>query len=522
MVGVPGRSKGCITCRRRKKKCDLQKPNCANCAKGRFDCEGFGRQMIVVQFGDDGKGQYRPRRLSKAPTPRDVVPDFGIQAQSLNRSALEVAYFSAFWNLYLPQAVLNGTIVPKRLNPVIRWVKWIQSMIGKDTTLRCALLALSLTNLGQARIDRAMIEQGMQLYGKALARLASDIRTPARIRTSEIMATTSILSTYEQLNDAAYAARNWHGHVNGLTSLISMHSPEECSEPDVHEAFVEARYNGVVAAIADRKATYLSSPDWIEKPWQGRRKNVIDTIIDVLVQFPESFEEFDNISATPLSLEMTHRAILLKERCWDLDRQLKSWYRDYITCVSGLLPREHVEYMLDGIAAAPQVDLPSILSNCGLAHLYSMSLYWGACILLYGMMQILYHKFQENPSIRTEILSSPRMDLRKYSLCIANTVKYFLNPRAGLAAALGITFSVSCISQSIPGANLVSPVACHDSEWKEIAALIEGIHSTAGCAWTNSFITHLNEWTKKCGLLCINAVPSGEWSLRRATVTVQI
>ncbi|KAK9353310.1 hypothetical protein V1523DRAFT_440333 [Lipomyces doorenjongii] len=40
MAGVPGGSKGCLTCRRRKIKCDLQTPVCMQCVKSRRQCSG--------------------------------------------------------------------------------------------------------------------------------------------------------------------------------------------------------------------------------------------------------------------------------------------------------------------------------------------------------------------------------------------------------------------------------------------------------------------------------------------------
>ncbi|KAI9841666.1 MAG: hypothetical protein M1837_000460 [Sclerophora amabilis] len=42
-----GRSKtGCITCRRRKKKCDETKPQCLNCQKNAVVCEGYPERVV--------------------------------------------------------------------------------------------------------------------------------------------------------------------------------------------------------------------------------------------------------------------------------------------------------------------------------------------------------------------------------------------------------------------------------------------------------------------------------------------
>ncbi|EUC54822.1 fungal Zn(2)-cys(6) binuclear cluster domain protein [Rhizoctonia solani AG-3 Rhs1AP] len=42
-IVVPKRSVGgCLTCKRRKKKCDEQKPHCKRCIQGDFYCLGYG------------------------------------------------------------------------------------------------------------------------------------------------------------------------------------------------------------------------------------------------------------------------------------------------------------------------------------------------------------------------------------------------------------------------------------------------------------------------------------------------
>ncbi|KAI9729877.1 MAG: Maltose acetyltransferase [Cirrosporium novae-zelandiae] len=48
---------GCLTCRRRKKKCDEAKPVCQNCVRGHFKCEG-----------------YQPKMPQKTPTQRGPMP----------------------------------------------------------------------------------------------------------------------------------------------------------------------------------------------------------------------------------------------------------------------------------------------------------------------------------------------------------------------------------------------------------------------------------------------------------------
>ena len=64
-----GRSKtGCITCRRRKKKCDETKPACLHCQKNNVHCEGYPPK----DYWKPGKQFKKDRRMSVIERPRDL------------------------------------------------------------------------------------------------------------------------------------------------------------------------------------------------------------------------------------------------------------------------------------------------------------------------------------------------------------------------------------------------------------------------------------------------------------------
>jgi Fungal Zn(2)-Cys(6) binuclear cluster domain len=48
MVGVPGRSKGCHTCRKRKIGCSQERPYCFNCIKSSRVCTGYQRDRVFI------------------------------------------------------------------------------------------------------------------------------------------------------------------------------------------------------------------------------------------------------------------------------------------------------------------------------------------------------------------------------------------------------------------------------------------------------------------------------------------
>ncbi|KAI8672233.1 Zn(2)-C6 fungal-type domain-containing protein [Fusarium sp. Ph1] len=87
-----GRSKtGCITCRKRKKKCDEAKPRCMNCEKNAVVCEGYHEKQIWKS----GKEKAEEERLRRESLPMITMqPIF---------HGVETAEDKIFWKHYITQ-----------------------------------------------------------------------------------------------------------------------------------------------------------------------------------------------------------------------------------------------------------------------------------------------------------------------------------------------------------------------------------------------------------------------------------
>ncbi|KAL4930019.1 uncharacterized protein BDV17DRAFT_46708 [Aspergillus undulatus] len=113
---------GCLTCRRRKKKCDEQHPNCNNCTRGGFICEGYSTRStfkpstakapIPLQSKEghpDISGQYvhdinqhdRPQNLMEPVEPtklRPIVDDDNRPTAQFNTSPSGVGSNRGSWS----------------------------------------------------------------------------------------------------------------------------------------------------------------------------------------------------------------------------------------------------------------------------------------------------------------------------------------------------------------------------------------------------------------------------------------
>ncbi|KAF2712901.1 hypothetical protein K504DRAFT_497737 [Pleomassaria siparia CBS 279.74] len=485
MVGVPGRSKACSTCRKRKKRCDLKQPTCGVCAKSKLICGGYQREMIIVQVRE-GKGIYKPATQTQHQPVMSMASISDLRTRDLNRVSLETKFYTTFWDLYIPKDEflskwgLGWGLGSSSENSIARLSHPTTHKGPNSDTLRCALLALCVAKIGRADQDRIMVQRGLELYRKALDKVTAQIAWQGAFDTTDMIVTCRLLALYEQLNDGTTS--NWHGHVDGLLKIVKTIPPESYALRPKHDIFLEARSDGAVAALVNRKGTFLSSPEWMTKPFQGKCKTAVDNITDILLQLATTLEEFDILVVSEQSPQTKSRVDLFKAGCWKLDEQLQAWYRDSLSAFTTSYAHDTSSEDID---TAAREKIPDILARYGLAALFAMVQYWAARVILSSSMHVFYRMF---PSSHVEIageLLSPRMDIKMNSLSIGRSIKHFVKPNLGLAATLSIILPISCITQMVYLQNLAYSHQEHCPMFREIQSVLQDVSDATGGVWTS-------------------------------------
>jgi hypothetical protein len=229
----------------------------------------------------------------------------------------------------------------------------------------------------------------------------------------------------------------------------------------------------------------------METPFKGLQKTMVDRIVDVLVQLPEIIEEYDRIRIMERTPEITEQIRTLKRRCWKLDTELQNWYCNFTTQTSSACPPQHLQSIVQAFSLAPPEDLLDILGRYGLAPMYVLVQYWTACAILYSMMQLFYQMVPTTNLETARALSSPRMDTKTLTLCLARCVKQFLQPDFGMAAALSITLPVCCILQALYYWKLTCANQAVCPKYAEVQKIMDDIGTTAGGAWITCFLDNL-------------------------------
>ncbi|KAI0180998.1 hypothetical protein GGR52DRAFT_583419 [Hypoxylon sp. FL1284] len=392
MVGVPGKYKGCNTCRARRVACDNGRPFCKKCTDYGRECGGYERETVFIVGTPDDKG-----RCSSHP-PRNQLG---------RRKSKE-----------------NGTRPPEKLKFVTTepwqpaWLDMVSVSCavrpgsgpsrGKDVTL----------SLGSPRLFKSN-----PTFGHDSFRLKSRclIHVPTRRNSSRQLTSTGseglCLFLYEQNSSAAYNEAPWKGTAT-LGDKIREPGPAAYQSFPAHHFFARVyRPSAIWAALLNRQPTYLCSPEWTVVPWERHPRTPLDDLLDILVLLPSIFSRADRITPLGPTVPRRLKAKDLLSNCLNIERQFDIWY----TMVHQKVDEtgSPLYWMGDAAPGGEQVPFPEVFHFptplIGLVHIY----YWAALVAfhqcIYRLLDIIFDSEGETPSspvVLPEIQSG--LDFQKY------------------------------------------------------------------------------------------------------------
>ncbi|KAL4902563.1 hypothetical protein BDW74DRAFT_180668 [Aspergillus multicolor] len=419
MVGVPGRSKACVTCLKRKKRCDLEKPTCGTCRKARVECGGYDRPRIFVNNTIEKQSQLILKKSKSTSTRFDHEDGHASSFSSsgsdvallprLARSAYQARYIELFWRIYLP----NGKALSIEVTQIAlgKWIDAIHDLHDSEPALKKALLAMSLATVGKQENNRYLKEEGRRLYTSSLQSMAVALKDPRRATSDATWTAVRLSSFFESCfgqNDGdVKQVRSWQAHNDGDIALISARSPYSFISGHAHDLFADGRSNLIMHCLRQRKRCFLADADWKSIPWLQREKNPRDYLMDILVDLTGLFEELDNMNVLPKSdiFEREFARQSLLDGFLQIHQDLLTWQ---LLHAPDFEPLDEVPYSL----------LPRHIAG---AHL--MTTFWASVIVITSNIQALCVSDEE---------FDPTFDL---DACCANMIRtfpLFIHPSLGL------------------------------------------------------------------------------------------
>ncbi|GAB1313194.1 hypothetical protein MFIFM68171_03404 [Madurella fahalii] len=348
MVGVPGRSKACITCRKRRKGCDLERPTCSQCKKAGLTCEGYNaHRVFVVSTPNSRHSEYSVPRGSHTTSRswpqlnRDRVSNDTTNLRLLTRPEEERRCINLFWEAYFPAGQPIPTDASRSFT--CAWTETARNFYREDNSLRYALWANCMVVIGRRHGAVWMLHEASKAYGKALSDLRRSLGASYRARRDASIATIKLLAAY----------------IDGNS----------------HDVFADERVDMALSAVLRRERLVLGTPEWKTIPWQTIPKDFKDILVDILVDIPGLVEDFDNMQLCAEESKREGLRFELVHKCWELDRQLLTWLG--LLSQIGANPNQH---------PCLEPSWKDVVEN--VAQVHGMSLFWTASLVLYSILRM--------------------------------------------------------------------------------------------------------------------------------------
>ncbi|KAL7929955.1 hypothetical protein V8C35DRAFT_314240 [Trichoderma chlorosporum] len=290
------RSRGCITCRQRKVKCDEKLPHCLRCTSGSRECLGYGNPQVfinqVLAATPSAKTQeknpvYSMKVVTKFSTtgvnfPLVASPD--ISGQDVVISHLINKFpFDFAWRL--PPGI--------RVSPLSS----VFTSLNRRSTAYVSGVCLAQAFYARAHRRDDLMAHATILYSRSLQHLRQDLQALDKSTSAASMYSSLwssfLLCLYEIVSGVSSAG--WLEHCHGITALIQMLGPHAFQELGANLMLETYRGLIIVNFLLKRKRLFLETPDWKTVPWTIKRKSLGSHLQDLFCDVPGLMEDADEI-----------------------------------------------------------------------------------------------------------------------------------------------------------------------------------------------------------------------------------
>ncbi|KAJ5948301.1 hypothetical protein N7466_001316 [Penicillium verhagenii] len=328
---------------------------------------------------------------------------------------------------------------------VSNWLLLLQGRTIESPALEISTTALFAARVGRIYGDRDLVYRSRSIYTDGLHQLQQALRNPSCRLSDETLAACIALSFYE-ISEGPPGSENAYGtHARGAINLLQMRGPEASGDSTLgHALFLALRVQIILTSLDYRQPSFLSNPEWLEKPWRTIPKSPADRLWDLLADIvgvnskvDKAIEEFkQNETLLQVALEKVHL------ECLDIRAALRDLYEEFEQTISGplfwpeLSTLESSDILIDDQEA--QIFPVSFhFSNFMVAQF--LVTYWSSMILLHRELASIYHQMATPDTLiflpRAQDAASTVYTMVKN---ICQSVEYMTQPRMGGSGLLAI------------------------------------------------------------------------------------
>ncbi|KAF2480695.1 hypothetical protein BDY17DRAFT_312540 [Neohortaea acidophila] len=482
---MPIRSTGCLTCRKRKIRCDEGRPGCERCAIHGVPCLGYrADQPAEIEFKDQtsltakrAEQRYKSKNAGARSSSSGGTPDSSAHTGALSRTtssssdSVDEGLLSETQIMQILAANKPSSASPVRfLSPIAERAQLYQEFIASyfpkrryglqsghftffqavvlkrsdQVVLEQGLDALSLVQLGSLHKDQRLLKQAGRVYGKALNSLALAIGRGDFMHDDDVLAAVSCLAICELFEEIANMGGGWAKHVQGSNVLFTARGPESFKSELAMLIYSNVKHGSLIWALISRKTPFMVDEQWEELALRvpHATEDPETAFYSLALRVPVMLQRYDEINTTSPTAEWEIEAVL--DECKALELQLREWWTEWQDGAT-------VDNMND-LELRPIDDFPtftSLVPDRTFEHAYSFPDFQTA--YLYSVFWIVMHYLRSNiqslQKTRHEISVDwyPDADdvvhedeLLGYVLNLCQCIPFFVEPISCSAGHIGI------------------------------------------------------------------------------------
>ncbi|KAI1151576.1 hypothetical protein F4825DRAFT_451373 [Nemania diffusa] len=294
MVGVPGRSKGCNTCRQRRVKCTEEKPICSRCTRSGFECRGYVRETVwhhltAEPSSSEGSAQATLGRLvvverrkpESRPKPKAqaAAPAQGVPAQVSLAAFQEDLCFAYIFSNFVWRGYGGAWLHQS--------AQGLQGQLAFDS-----VRSLAEISFGTAQKSQETEIQGRVKYGKVLRLMVERLGDGQKNKLWELVIPILLLLMHNTTLTNQPATLF---HLKAMSRILAACGPQMFLHQPLRDAFEAARATLVVGSLLTGKRVFMDKPVWHVGPYAlvPQSKAPQSYLLDILGSVPGFLEDLD-------------------------------------------------------------------------------------------------------------------------------------------------------------------------------------------------------------------------------------
>ncbi|KAH8807529.1 hypothetical protein F5884DRAFT_789454 [Xylogone sp. PMI_703] len=474
-------SLGCTTCKARKVRCDLQKPICMNCQKGKRQCSGplspFMKPM-VLEKQDLPTRHKNITNLKKGPAQggrkalkmavgntNDSIGSFydmqiqnntGFDQQQQNESDPDIPSTIMISIPRRPassQSSMLAQEISSRLTSVGSvgldlkqlgfYMPLLSQRIGHNEALDAAVQCLLRGHDKLLRRAPRSQTGGLNSYVYALSLLRRDIENVGKdpnIQAAELVCAAMVLSSYELFKYET--ARAWIAHAGGVSAIIRAWGPERIVS-DFDISLFTSHYGAIVmSSLFTGQDCYLTSPEW--EPVKKRcmeQKSHLDLISFDIVTRLSTLSPLVRETRTLLANPSSDYSLLLFPSLEARVQAFRAELQKNSNKIVSDFNNPKIVMHRPGTGNPPFLQQELHFSNHKIAMRYG--LYWASAIIADKLLQRLYNIYEPDSAHLIELED----EMQLFAVNIMQSVAYLRT--VAPFGALYVTFALQVVAAVI-------------------------------------------------------------------------